>query len=113
MDESIRNIIATKSNEARDVENIGPHRASELSVELASLEANLNKYIVERDFAYRQKKLEFRKQMKSTAEANTHAEATDEYREWQEALMQGKALKSLIGSLRLYVRNAHEEYRNQ
>jgi len=108
---TLREIIRQKSEELRFVDQIGPHKASEELVSLSSLLASLNAYIVERKYWYNAKRQEIRRTEKSAADAKIFAEATTEWKEWQEAEAQKDALKQLIASIKYYLRTAEEEMR--
>ncbi len=110
-DKTIRELITEKSAILRNVENLGPEKASVELVELASLLSSLNSEIVEKQFILNQKKVELLQEAKSVSKAKMLSEATMEYKDWFERYMQGKALEELLGAVKYYLRSAEAEYR--
>lgn len=109
MPETIRDIIKLESEELRYVEQLGPIKASEKLVKLASLLASLNAYIAEKRYWYNIKRQELLKEHGTAVKARIHAEATPEWKELNEAAAQGEALEEIIRSVKYYLRAAGEE----
>lgn len=109
MEESIRSLITEKSLEIREIGQVGPHRAAEILVELSSLLSSLNREIVESNYWYNLKKQELLKELGVVGKAKIHAEATQEWRDWQERKLQKEALEELIRSVKYYLRSAESE----
>lgn len=109
--QTIRELITIKSTLLRDVDKLGPAKASEELVELASLLSSLNAEIVEKHFILNQKKVELLQDAQSVAKAKLLSEATDEWHEWQIRLKQGEALLSLIQAVKYYLKSAEKEYK--
>lgn len=106
---TIREIIKEKSDEFRFVEQLGPSKAEEELVKLSSLWASLNKEKVEARYWYNIKRQEIRKMAKSAADAKIEAEASKEWKDWQDREEISKALKDLISSVKYYIRGARDE----
>ena len=111
MANTIRDIIRLKSETLREVEKIGPQKASEELVNLSSLLSSLNAYISDKNYAYNVKYQDLLLEHTVAAKAKIHAEASLEWKELDAAKMQKEALKELIGSLKYYCRAAEEEKR--
>ena len=108
---TIRELIQEKSALLREVDKLGPTKASEELVELASLLSSLNAEIVEKHFILNQKKVELLQEAKSVSKARMLSEATIEWKEWIERVMQQKALEELIRTLKYYLRASEREYK--
>ncbi len=108
---TIRELISERSIEVRSIEQLNPHRASEILVELTSLLASLNAEIVEAQYWFNIKKQEFFKESGVAAKAKIEVDATKEWKDWQDRVMQGKALEEMIRSIKYYLRNAETENR--
>ena len=112
---TIRELIKEKSELLREVDKLGPVKAAEELVELASLLSSLNAETTEKHFILNQKKVEllngskFQGKPNSVALAKMLSEATQEYKDWLDRFMQGKALEEMIRSLKYYLRQASEE----
>ena len=109
---TIREEVVQRKLELRDMTAIGPHRATQITVELSSLWANINEESVRREDAYNKKLLAYLDTgTESVAGATIRAKATDEYRELRECEMLGKSVKQMISSLNRYIDLAKEEAR--
>jgi len=108
---TIRETIASKSAELRNIEKVGPIKAAEELVELSSLLSSLNSEIVEKQFIMNQKKAELLLEAKSVAKAKLLSEATIEWKNWFERIMQRDALLELIRSVKYYLRAMSDERR--
>lgn len=106
---SIREIIKQKSDDLRTVDTMGPTKASEELVALSSLLASLNSYIVEKHFAYNLRVQEMRRINKTAADAKIASEASNEWKEWNEATAQKEALIELIRAVKFYLKASVEE----
>ena len=106
---SIRETIKEKSELLRSVDILGPGKASEELVELASLLSSLNAEIVEKQFILNQKKVELLQEAKSVAKAKLLSEATNEWREFMERVMQREALEELLRATKYYLRFSERE----
>jgi hypothetical protein len=106
---TIREIIKQKSEELRSIDAMGAAKASEELVNLSSLLASLNAYIVEKHFAYNLKSQEMRKLNKTAADAKIAASASTEWKEWNEALAQKEALIELIRSVKYFLKSSEQE----
>lgn len=111
MAESIREIIKQESEELRFVDQLGPAKASEKLVKLSSLLASLNAYIGDKSYWYNVKRVELLEKHKTAAKANIYAQATEEWKELNEAGMQSAALMELIRSVKYYLKSAEQEQR--
>jgi predicted transcriptional regulator len=109
MAKTIREIIKEKSEALRFVDQLGPLKASEELVALSSLLSSLNAHVIEKQFLYNQCREVLRTEKTSASDAKISAEATLEWKEWQEAKQQGKALEELIRSVKYYLRASGEE----
>ena len=108
---TIRDLIKEKSELLRDIDKLGPATASEELVQLASLLSSLNAEIVEKQFILNQKKVELLEEAKSVAKARMLAEATPEWKEFMERIMQREALEELLRAVKYYLRAAEHEQR--
>lgn len=106
---TIRDIINEKSNALKNVDALGPTKASEELVALSSLLASLNSYIVEKHFAYNLRVQEMRRINKTAADAKIASEASKEWKEWNEATAQKEALIELIRAVKFYLKASVEE----
>jgi len=111
MEKSIRQLIAEKSALLRDVDKLGPAKASEELVELASLLSSLNSEVVERQFILNKKKVELLEEAKSVAKARLLSEATPEWKEFMDRIMQREAVEELLRTVKYYLRAAENEQR--
>lgn len=106
---TIRELISEKSALLRDVDKLGPARASEELVELASLLSSLNAEIAEKHFILNQKKIELLQEAKSVSKAKMMAEATTEWKDFIDRVMQREALEELLRAVKYYLRAAERE----
>ena len=111
MAESIRDIITRKSEELRDTDSLGPHKVANELVELTSLLSSLNREIVDSEAWYKIRKMELLKEHGSAAKATIFAEASEEYKQYRDRIMQGKAVEELIRSLKYYLKTSEFEYK--
>lgn len=109
MAESIRDIIRAKSEALRFVDQLGPAKASEELVSLSSLLASLNAYIGEKQYWYNMKNQALLLEFGTAAKAKIHAQASQEWKEWNDAVLQKEALEELIRSVKYYLRSAENE----
>ena len=108
---NIRQLITEKSTLLRDIDKLGPHKAAEELVELASLLSSLNAEIVEKQFILNQKKVELLAEAKSVAKAKLLAEGLPEWHEWFARIQQRDALEELIRSVKYFLRASSDEQR--
>ena len=108
---TIREIIKEKSERLRDISNIPPMEASESLVELSSLLSTLNAYISDKQFMVNQKRASLLQEAKSVAKARLLTEATTEWKEWFEAVMQRDAMLEMIRALKYHIRGLENEYK--
>ena len=108
---TIREMITEKSELLRHIEQLGPHKAAEELVELCSLLSSLKKHVVDQNYWYNIKRQELLREHTKAAQAKIHAEASAEWRNWQEAKAQEEALEELIRSVKYYLRSASDELR--
>jgi len=109
--ESIRDTIKKLSEEAGHVDQLGPHRVSEILVELSSLMASLNSYLVEKQYWLNVKRQELLTEHKTVAKARLMADSTEEWKAWMEGVYQREALLELLRALKYYLRNSADEKR--
>ena len=102
-------MILMESNKLRDVSALGPSRASEELTTLSSLLSSLNSYISEKHYALNIVRQALLEKHGTAAKAKIYSEATPEWKEWDEAVQQGKALEEMIRSIKYYLRNAETE----
>ena len=108
---TIREIIQEKSEALRFPEQLSPHKASQELVALSSLMASLNKEIGEARYWYNTKLQELLKEHGSAAKAKIFGEASKEWKDWNDRVMQKEALVELHRSLKYFLKNASEEAR--
>jgi hypothetical protein len=107
---TIREIIKEKSLKLREISSLGPMQVATELVELTSLLSSLNEYIADKRYWYNvllEKKMQ---ELGSAAKAKVSAEATQEWKEWNEAVVQKEALEEMIRSLKYFQRAASVEY---
>ena len=107
---TIRELIGEKSALLREVDKLGPQEASQELVELASLLSSLNTEIVEKQFILNQKKVELLQEAKSVSKAKMLSEATQEWKDFMDRVMQREALEELLRAVKYYLRAAEKEY---
>lgn len=110
---TIRETIQDYALLLRNSETLTPHMASYYLVELTSYLASVNAEISKRLFALNQKKVELLEAYKTSSEAKIRAEATQEFKEWHEAHVQGEALEETLRSIKVFVKTASEEMKLQ
>lgn len=108
---TIREIIAEKLLELRDIDGLGASRASEILVELSALLGSINKECSDRRYIYSLKKIMLLDEHKTVTKAVTYGEGSKEYKDWSEAEEYRKAVIENIRSLKYYLRNSLEEKR--
>lgn len=111
MPATIRDIIQETANDLANIDTLGPERASEELVKLSALLASINSEVVRRQFTYNllcKQKLE---ETTVAAQAKILAEATEEWRDWQEGIAFQKATLDMIRALKYFLRNAEIERR--
>ena len=108
---TIRQIIQEKSLLLREVDKLGPGKASEELVELSSLLSSLNAEIVEKQFLLNKKRNELLEEAKSVAKARLLSESTEEWHEWYQRVMWRESLMETIRALKYYIRGAESERR--
>ena len=106
---TIREMILIESEKLRDVSVLGPSKASEELTKLSSLLSSLNSYIAEKHYALNIVRQSLLEKHGTAAKAKIYSEATQEWKEWNEAVQQGKALEEMIRSVKYYLRNAEAE----
>lgn len=108
---TIREIITNKSAKLRSIDQLGGEEASKELVELSSLLSSINKEISDSLYWLNIKKMELLKEHGAAAKAKIYAEATKEFNDWHERLLQGKAVEEMIRSLKYFLRNLETEKR--
>lgn len=111
MAKTIRETIDEKLLELRDIDSVGPQRASEVMVELTSLLGSINKEVADREYWFNLKKMQLLKDSGVVGKATIEANASKEYQDWKEGLAYQKAVIDNIRSLKYYLRRAEEEQR--
>jgi hypothetical protein len=106
---TIREIIDEKLKELRDIDSLGPVKASELIVELSSLLASINKEVADREWVVNILKMKYLAETGVVGQATIKTNASQEYKEWKEALAYQKAVLDNIRSLKYYLRRAENE----
>lgn len=109
-DQSIREIIKQKSLKLRGISSLGPMDVATELVELTSLLSSLNEHIADKRYWYNvllEKKMQ---ELGSAAKAKISAEASQEWKGWNEAVLQKEALEEMIRSLKYFQRAASTEY---
>src|SRR3990167_1794146 len=109
MAQNIREIIEEKLSLLRDIDTLGANRASEILVELSSLLASIGKNCSDKKYWLSLKKVELLKEHGSAAKAIIYAEASPEYKDWNEAEEYRKATIEAIRAIKYYLRTAEEE----
>lgn len=109
---TIRELITEKSEKLRDVDVLGPDVAAEELVALSSLLSSLNKEIADAHFVLNQKKKELIETYKTVAKAKLYAEATEEWKQWFDRVMQAEALNQMIQAVKYYLKGAERERMN-
>ena len=107
---TIREMIAEKSALLRNVDKLGPHKAAEELVELASLLSSLNAETVEKQYILNQKRVELLQEAKSVAKARLMAEATIEWKDFMDRVVQREALEELLRAVKYYLRASEKEW---
>ena len=95
----------------RDVDALGANKASEILVELSSLLASVGKNCSDKKYWLSLKKVELLKEHGSAAKAIIYAEASQEYRDWNEAEEYRKATIEAIRAIKYYLRNQESEFK--
>ncbi len=111
MADSIRDIIHKKSELLKDIDTLGPAKAAQELVEISALLASINKEVVERNYWYN---VLCQKELANTsvaAKAKIIAQASPEWKAWQEAIGYQKAALDVIRALKYYLRQAEDEAR--
>jgi len=111
MAQTIREVITEKSLLLRDIDTLGPAQAAKELVELSSLLSSLNKETSDANYWLNIKKMELLKEHGTAAKAKIYAEASPEWKDWNERVMQGKAVEEMIRAIKYYLRAAEEEYK--
>ena len=109
--QTIRELVEVKLLELRDIDALGAHKASEVLVELSSLLASIGKECSDRKYWLSLKKVELLKEHGSAAKAVIYAEATQEFKDWQEAEEYRKATIESMRAIKYYLRNQEIELR--
>lgn len=110
--QTIRELIEAKLKQLSDIDILGPHKASEVLVELSALLASVGKECSDRKYWLSLKKVELLKEHISAAKAIIYAEASQEWKQWQEAEEYQKATIEAIRAIKYYLRTAEDEKRN-
>lgn len=101
-------MIKERSEEIRNASELHSTRVAEILLELSSLLASLNSHIAEKKYLYNillQMKLE---ELGVASKAKIAAQASNEWREMNEAELQAEALNETIRSTKYFLR-AHEQ----
>lgn len=104
---TIRSLIAAKSHELKGADN--PALVAEILKDLSSLLASINKECADRKYWLALKRLELLKEHSVVAKANIHAEASPEYKDWNECEEYRKATLEMIRSCKYFLRTAEAE----
>lgn len=108
---TIRDIIQEKAALLQDVDVLGVAGAAKELVELSALLASINKEVTDRNFWYNQLCNEELKRTSVAAKAKIIAGASQEWRDWQEAIGYQKATLDMIRALKYFLRRAEDEIR--
>lgn len=107
---TLREIINKYRNEIK--EDLQPHRASEILVELSSLQGNINDEIRKRDMEYNVKLRDCYKAESKANRAKIEAEISPEYENMRKTKDIGREVTDMIRSLKYYLRVKEDELRN-
>lgn len=111
MEQSIREMITEKSILLRDIDALGPNGASVELAFLSSILSKLNKEIADAQSVFNMKRLELVIEHKTAAKAKIYAEASKEWNDWQQRLVQREAVMEMIAACKYYLRGAEAEMR--
>jgi len=108
---TIRELIREKAELLRDVDAIGPGKAATELVELAAILASLNKEIADHHFTYNQKRVAILEESEGKASvAKIKAEATKEWKDWQDRFVLRSAVEEMMRAIKYYLRGFEKEY---
>ena|ERR1700748_603490 len=108
---TIREIIQQKAELLKDVDALGPAKASEELVSLSALLASVNKEVTDRNFAYNVLVKDTLAKENVAAKAKIIAQASKEWKDWMEAIGYQKATLDMIRALKYYLRRVEDEAR--
>ena len=108
---TIREEIKKRSERLKDIANIPPLEASEILVEFTALLSSLNAYISEKHYAVNQEKASLLIEAGSVAKVKVLVEATEKWKEFNDALMQRDAMLEMIKALKYHLRALGDEYK--
>lgn len=97
----------------RQIDNSIPFSPVEVATYLQKIDRHLEVYtkqIEQLAHSYRLKLLEFRQTQKTKADAEIHAQASDEYRTWQIAKLEKEDLDRRRSDLKYYQRAIEKEW---
>ena len=107
---TIREMVLERQSEIAKG-NLTPSKASELLVELSALLGNCNEEITKRDIEYNKILLQWLETEAKASHAKIKAECTSEYLLKRQAHNTRELVVELIRSLKYFLRNSEEEYR--
>ena len=110
--ETIRQMIVSRSEELRGVTELSPQRVAEILIELSSLLASLNAHIAEKKYIYNVLLDMKLTELEVASKAKISAQASNEWREMNEAELQKEALEETIRSGKYFLRAQESEYKN-
>lgn len=111
MAQNLRELIAEKSLLLRDVDSLGPAGAAKELVELSSILSSLNAEIADKHYWYNMKRVELIGEHKTASKARVYAEASQEWKDWQDRLVQRDSVVEMIRALKYYLKGAESEYK--
>ena len=88
-----------------------PQEARNHEIVLSGLLSHINKAVTGAEVAYKRKLNAIRYECKSVADAKLQAEATPEFADWLEAEATRDSAKSMLSTLRSFLRSQSEEMR--
>lgn len=112
MPKNIREIVEEKALLLRDVDGLGPGKASEELVELSSLLASINRECADKRWVLGVKKVQLLGEHKTASKAMIYAEGSEEYKGWLTAEEYRKAVLQMMQAIKYYLRNAESEFKN-
>ena len=113
MAETLRDLITEKAKRLRDVDALGLVGAEKELVELSSILSSLNKEIGDCHYALNIKKVELLKENVTVAKTNLVSQATQEWKDFMDRMLQREAVVEMIKAIKYYIKGGREELKNQ
>lgn len=107
---TIRSLMAEFQAEAK-LDSFAPSTGADMVRKLTALLGNVNVELRRREMAYNRFRLDCYQSELKANRAKMISEASQQYEDWQEVKHLKEELIELIRSLKVFVRNAEEEYR--